>query len=125
MLLQLSHFPPFIPPHLAPHLPPSFPSPAPPLSSCPWVVYISSLASTFPILFLTFPCRLSSDHLCYLFSVHFPPLYSSHSPADNLPYDLHFCDSVPVLVVCLVHFCFYFFKLQLLIVVSLLPFYCS
>ena len=29
-----------------------------PLSSCPWVVYISSLASPFPILFLTSPLSI-------------------------------------------------------------------
>ena len=44
-------------------------------------------------------------------------------PADNPPCDLHFYDSVPVLVVCIARFCF--FKVQLLIVVSLLSFYCS
>ena len=27
-----------------------------PLTSCPWVVHVSSLASPFPILFLTSPC---------------------------------------------------------------------
>ena len=30
-------------------------------------------------------------------------------PTDNPPCDLHFCGSVPVLVVCLVCFCFYLF----------------
>ena len=29
----------------------------------------------------------------------------SESPIDNPPCDLHFCGSVPVLVVCLVFFC--------------------
>ena len=38
----------------------------------------------------------------------FPPLSPSHSPIDNPPCDLHFCGSVPVLVVCLVCFCFCF-----------------
>ena len=52
MLLQLSHFPPFIPLHLAHPLPPTF---SHPFSSCLWVVHISSLASPFPILFLTSP----------------------------------------------------------------------
>ena len=49
---SLSHFCPLYSP------PPCTPVPpisAPPLSSCPWVVHISSLASPFPILFLTFP----------------------------------------------------------------------
>ena len=74
----------------------------PHLSSCPWVIHISSLASLFPILFLTFPCLFSTYHLCYLFSVPFPPLSPSHYPTYNRPCDLHFCDSVPVLVVCIV-----------------------
>ena len=34
----------------------------------------------------------------------FPPLSPSHSPVDNTPCDLHFCGSVPILVVCLVCF---------------------
>ena len=79
-----------------------------PLSSCPWVIHISSLASTFPILFLPSLCLFSTYHLCYLFSVPFPPLSPSHSPVDNTSCDLHFCGSVPVLVVCLVCLCFCF-----------------
>ena len=51
---------------------------------------------------LNLPCLFSTYHLCYLFSVPFPPLSLSHSLTDNPPCDLHFCDSVPVLVVCLV-----------------------
>ena len=93
MLFQLSHFTPFIPLH-------------PPFSSYPWVVHISSLASTFPILFLPSPCLFSTYYLCYLFSVPFPLLSSSYSPTDNSPCDLHFCDSVHVLLVCLACFCF-------------------
>ena len=68
MLLQLSHFP----PHSTPSCPPP-PSHIPPYSSCPWVIHISSLASTFPTLFLPSPCLFSTYHLCYLFSVPFPP----------------------------------------------------
>ena len=79
-----------------------------PLSSCLWVVCISSLASPFPTLFLTSPYLFSTYHLCYLFSVPFSPLSSSHFPTDNPPCDLYFCESVPVLVVCLIHFCFCF-----------------
>ena len=62
----------------------------------------------FLILFLLFPCLFSTYHLCYLFSVPFPPLSPSQSPIDNPPCDLHFCGSVSVLVVCLVFFCFGF-----------------
>ena len=47
VLLQLSHFPPFIPLHPPHPLSPTFTA----FSSCPWVVHVSSLASTFPILF--------------------------------------------------------------------------
>ena len=56
--------------------PPCTPPPTciPHFSSCPWVIYISSLASTFPILFLTSPCLSSTYDLCYLFSVPSPPL---------------------------------------------------
>ena len=94
---------PFTPLHSHP-LPPTFPA----FSSCLWVTHISSLASTFPILFLPSPCLFSTHHLCYLFSVPFPPLSPSHSPVDNPPCDLHFCGSVPVLVVGLVCFSFCF-----------------
>ena len=96
MLLTVAPFPPL---HSTPScLPP--PSHIPPYSSCLWVIHISSLASTFPILFLPSSCLFSTHHLCYLFSVPFPPLSPSHSPIDNPPCDLHFCGSVPVIVVC-------------------------
>ena len=76
ILLQFSHFSPFIPLCPAHPLLPALP----PLSSCPWVIYISSLASTFPILFLSSPCLFSTYHLFYLFSVPFP-----HSPSSPCP----------------------------------------
>ena len=76
VLLQLSHLPPFPPLHSAHPLSPTFP----PFSSCPWVILISSLASTFLILFLPSPCLFSTYHLCYLFSVPFPPLSPSPPP---------------------------------------------
>ena len=104
MVLQLSHFAPFTPLCPAHPLPPTFP----PYSPCPWVIHISSLASTFPILFLPSPSLFSTYHLCYLISVRFPPLSTSHSPVDNPPCELHFCGSIPVVVVCLVCFCFCF-----------------
>ena len=63
-------FPPTVTPlHLAHPLPPTFH----PYCSCPWVILISSLASTCPTLFLPSPCLFSTCHLCYLFSVPFPP----------------------------------------------------
>ena len=61
-----------------------------------------------PYIILNSPSLFSTQHFCYLFSVPFPPLSLSHSPIDNPPCDLHFCGSVPVLVVCLVCFCFCF-----------------
>ena len=66
MLLQLSHFfSPLFPSTLQPPLPLHPPT----LSSCPWVVHISSLACVFPILFLTSP-------------VYFvPTIYASYSQA--------------------------------------------
>ena len=75
-----------------------------PFSSCPWVVHMRSLASTFPVLSLPSPCLFSTYHLCYLFSAPFPSLSPSQSPIDNPPSDLHFCGSVSVLVGCLVFF---------------------
>ena len=81
MLLQLSHFPPLFPLHPEHPLLPTVPL----FSSCPWVTYITSLASPFPILFLTSPCLFSTYHLCYLFSVPFPPLSLSPFPVITLP----------------------------------------
>ena len=73
MLLQLSHFPPFTPLHPAHPLPPTFP----PYSSCPWVIHVSSLASTFPILFLPSPVYfLPTVYATY--SLYLSPL--SHPP---------------------------------------------
>ena len=103
MLLQLSHFP----PHSTPSCPPP-PSHIPPYSSCPWVINISSLASTFPTPFLPSPCLFCTYHLRFLFSVPFPPFFPLRLHTDNPPCNLRFCDSVPLLVVCLVHFCFWF-----------------
>ena len=94
-------FLPFIPLCSVPHLPPSFPN----LSSCLWVICISSMASSFIIPFLTSLCVFCAYQLCFLFPVSFPPFSPFHLPADNPPCDLYFCESVPVLIVCLVHFC--------------------
>ena len=56
----------------------------PPLSSCSWVIHTNSLSSPFPILFLTSPCLFSTYHLCYLFSVPFPPLSPPTAPLITL-----------------------------------------
>ena len=72
MLLQLSHFPPLTPLHPAHALPPTFPS----CSSCPWVILISSLASTFPTLFLPspyFPPIIYATYSLYLSPLSPPP----------------------------------------------------
>ena len=86
------------------------PTHLPSLSSCPWVIHISSLASPFPRLFLTSPCLFCTCHLCFLFLLTFSPFSPHPLPTDNPPRNLHFCDSVPVLVVCLVCFCFFRFS---------------
>ena len=102
MLIQLFHF--FSP--LIPSTQYPISHPHSPFSSCPWVIHISSLASTFTALFLTSPCLFCAYHLCYLFPVPFPPFSPLHLPADNPPCDVYFCESLPVLVVCLIRFCF-------------------
>ena len=79
---------------------------APLLSSCPWVLPISSLASPFLILFLTSPCLFCTYQLWFLIPVLIPPFSPFFLPTDNPPNDLHIYDSVPILVVCLVCFCF-------------------
>ena len=103
MLFQLSLFlpPPYSPTPCSP-LPPAFH----PLGSCPWVGHISSLASIFLILFLTSPAYfVAIIYASYsLYLPHPPSLF----PTDNSPCDLHFCESVSVLVFCLIHFCFCF-----------------
>ena len=104
-------FSPLFPSAFEPPVPPSFRH----LRSCPWVVHICSLASPFPKLFLTSPCLFSTYHLCFLFPVSFPPFSSLPSPTDNPPCDLYFCESVPVLVVCLVLSVFVFAFLGLVV----------
>ena len=73
-----------------------------PLSSCPWITRISSLASPFPILFLTSPCLFCVYQLCFLIPAPFPPVLPVCLQVGNLPNDLYVYDSVPGLVVCLV-----------------------
>ena len=80
-----------------------------PLSSCSWVMYMRSLASAFPILFLTPHCLFYTYQLCFLIPSPFLPFCPFPLPPDNPPNDLPVYDSDPVLVVCLglfVLFCF-------------------
>ena len=56
----------------------SHPTHIPPYSSCPWVIHISSLASTFPILFLPSPYFLPTIYATY--SLYLFALSPSPSP---------------------------------------------
>ena len=72
--------------------------------SCPWVMCVSSLATPFPILYITCPWLFCN----YLF-VLLNPLTSSPIPphpllSGNHQNSLHVRDSVSVLLVCLVCF---------------------
>ena len=104
MLLHLSGF--FLP--FIPHCPVCLPLPwaFSHLISCSWVIHISSLASPFPILFFTSLLSILFLTIMLLIPCTFAPILPPPYPADNPPCDLHFCDSLPVLVVCLVCFCF-------------------
>ena len=99
------------------------PSSNPLLSSCPWVMHVSSLSSPFPLLFSISPCLFCTYQLHFLICT-FPPILLV--PADNPPNDLHTFGSVSVLVVCLgfFNYCYLFvcFQIQLLVAVNLLPF---
>ena len=89
MLLQLSHFPPLFSSALH-HFSHQHSTP---LSSCPWVVHVSSLASPFPILFLTSPCLFCTYHFYFLFPVPFPPFFPF-----LLPPAFHLLSSCPLVV---------------------------
>ena len=98
MLLQFSQFLPlYVPSTLHPPMHQHFP-----ISSCPWVVHTSSLSSLFPKPFLPLPIYFMPTNFAssslYLF-LPIPPIPLS---TENPLCDVHFSDSVPVLVVCLV-----------------------
>ena len=124
MLLQLSQFfsPLYCPSGL--YLPPSSIL-ALPLSSCPWVVHRSSLASLFPILFLTSPYLFCTYQLCFLFPIPFSPF----PPSPFSLTTLHVISISLILFLFQLFAQFLFFFLSLfrfmLIVVSLLSFSCS
>ena len=97
MVLQLSPFS-----HLSPfYLVLPFSLAIPHLGSCPWVTYVSSLVTPFPILLLTSPCLLCTYNL-YLIPVPFPPFSPFSLPTGNSQNDLHIYDSVSVLLVCFI-----------------------
>ena len=90
----------FIPLCPASLLPPAFLH----LSSCLWVVHISSLASPFPILFLTSPVyfvpTIYASYSLYLFPHSTPPPHH-HSPSLVHVHGLY------IYILWLLHFLYY------------------
>ena len=85
--------------------PPSTPIPSsipPALSSCPCHTR-KFFGFSISYTILTLPLSILYLTITLLMPCTFSPIPPS---ADNPPCDLHFFDSVPVLVVCLVYFCF-------------------
>ena len=78
MLLQLSQFFPLLP--APPGILHSFQDHPPAFSSCPWVMHTSSLASPFPILFLTSPCLFWTYQFVLLNPFTFSPILSFPLP---------------------------------------------
>ena len=93
------NFPPFAYPH---PVSPISSSNHPSLSSCPWVMHLSSLASSFPIMLLTSPCVFCAYQFVLLNPCTFSPIFPFPLPTGNPPCDLHIYDSV--LLICLVCF---------------------
>ena len=85
---------PFVPPLPCTTSTPAFTT----LSSCPWVIHISSLSPLFPIPILTSAHLFYAYQVCFLFPVPFPLIASLPLPTENPPCDVHFSDSVPSLV---------------------------
>ena len=125
MLLQLSqYFSSFSPPppcNLPPQQPHALLPPA--LSSCPWVVHISSLTSLFPIPFLTSLCPFYAYQLCFLFPELPPPFFPSPSPLKTL--HVMSISLILFLFQLFASFCFCFFLGSVVDSLSLLSFYCS
>ena len=102
MLLQLSHlFSPLNPPLLC--APPPTSTPPPQFMSMGYTYKFCGFSISYAILNFPLFCAYQ---LCFLFPVPFPPFSLLPLPTDNPPCDLHFSTSVPVLVICLVCFCF-------------------
>ena len=94
MLLQLSHF---FSPLYSP--PPSTPPKHPPLA---WFMSMGRTYKFFSFSisywFLTSPSPFCTHQLCFLFPEPCSPFLPLSYLTNNPPWDLHFCDSVPVLV---------------------------
>ena len=85
MLLQFSLFFPLYPASTL-HLP-TLQHP-PPISSCTWVIQISSLNYLFPIPFLTSPCLFYAYQLCFFLAHPPPPVPPLPLPTENPPWSL-------------------------------------
>ena len=105
ILLQLSHFSPFILLHPTHHLPSTFPR----FSSCPWVIHISSFFKYILLIML-----LQLSHL-FLSTLHSPP--TVFLPLSLCPWVVHIsslASTFPVLFLtspcqfCTYHLCFLF-----------------
>ena len=101
MLLWLSHPPPLFPSALRTpsHPIPPFQFMSMGLTYKFFGFYISYTILNLPLSILYLPFML-------LIPCTFHPFTPLPFPTDNPPCDLHFCDCVPVLLVCLVCFCF-------------------
>ena len=93
-----------------PTLPPStryphslWQSPPPTLSSCSWVMHVSSLATPLPMLFLTSFCLFSTYQFILLTPFTIPPIPADPHPGCH-PSVLRIYESVSVLLVCSVCF---------------------
>ena len=70
--------------------------------SCPWVIYIYSLATPFPILYFTFPWLFCSYQFVLLNPFITSPVPLQPLPTGNYQNSLCIHDSVSALFVCLI-----------------------
>ena len=71
---------------------------------CPWVMYICSMATIFPVLTFTFPWLFCNTNLYFIIPSHFSPISLTPFLSGNHQNGLCIYDSVSVLLVHL--FCF-------------------
>ena len=100
---------------VVPFSPPLFPSVCMPPHPSILPPYFMSMGCTYKLFgsyisYITFNLLLSIFYLPFMLFIFctFFPILPLPLPTDKPPCDLHFCDSVPVLVVSLV--CFWFFR---------------